>query len=56
MTYPECHGTKKVTHLPEGYASSRASMRCPRCKGAGQIDPFEFGIRTATVALGRDAS
>ena len=45
-----------MSHLPEGYASSRASMRCPRCKGAGQIDPFDFGIRPATVARGRNAS
>lgn len=41
---PECHGR-----------SSRSWDPCQRCKGSGRIDPFDFGIRTATVARGRDA-
>lgn len=45
---PECHGF--------GLKATRRPGSCPRCKGSGQIDPFDFGIRTATVARGRDAS
>lgn len=45
---PECHGTKRVTE--------EVLVACRRCGGSGQIDPFDFGIRPAQVARGRDAS
>lgn len=46
---PECHGTKKVASVIE-----KDFVTCPRCKG--RIDPFDFGVPTAQVARGRDAS
>ncbi len=64
MTCPKCHGSGNVggspeqrpvpAHLTTGPGSPWPT--CLRCKGSGRINSFDFGIRPATVARGRDAA
>lgn len=55
MVCPECRGRRRISLseiLPGDGAGTvqETIVPCPRCDGAGVVDPFDFGIRSEKVS------